>query len=201
MTDREILGWVRGEPIYVIKGAEPESGGEVEENDETEDDTENEGTGEEQTWTPPTQQEWEKVTKALAKANSEAKKKRLEAKGATKETDDAAQAAAAEAEKTWRPRLVRAEARAALVAAGAPADRVGKLLRLIDVDDVEIGDDGELDGLEGQIDEIKADYPELFSAPEERPRRAPRMNAADRSAPIRKSTSADLIASALTGRR
>jgi hypothetical protein len=38
-----------------------------------------------------------------------------------------------------------------------------KLLKLIDTDDIEVDEDGEVDGLTEQIDELKKDFPELFA--------------------------------------
>lgn len=199
MSDREILGWVRGKPIYVIKGAEGES--EVE---ETEEDSEEGTEGEEQEYTPPSKEEWEKVQKALTKANAQAKRQRLAAKGATVEGDDAAQKATEAAEARYKPVAVRSAARAAFMEAGltdATAEQVKKLLRLIDMDDVEIGDDGEVDGLEDQIADIKDNFPALFAPKDEvTARRRTRIAAAGKNGGARPKTPSEMQAAALFGR-
>lgn len=153
-------------------------------------------------YTPPSRDEWERVQAALAKANAEAKKHRLRArdleKGKPEDQNDDSEAKAREAaEARYKPIVVKAAARAALMEAGVGSDRVGKLMRLIDMSDVDVDEDGEVLGLGGQIETIKTDYPELFE--EKRKARAPRVNGADRpGAPVPKS-SADRIAQMLQG--
>jgi hypothetical protein len=133
----------------------------------------------------PSADEWERTTAALKKANNQARKLRQEKRSATtaagktpeEGTGSAADNAAAiakavadatsAASKKWAPRIVASAAKAALVAAGltgAP-DRV---LKMIDHDD-DIDDDGEVSGLDEQIAELKADYPELFAAKTKKP--------------------------------
>ncbi|MEU3281600.1 hypothetical protein [Streptomyces antibioticus] len=51
---------------------------------------------------------------------------------------------------------------AALAGAGWNGQRLNSLMKLIDLDDVEIDDDGEINGLSEQIDAIKAEWPEFF---------------------------------------
>ncbi|MFC5947067.1 phage scaffolding protein [Pseudonocardia lutea] len=197
------LGYtVMGEPFWTIKGSEPDSMLQGEHEDGTEeldeDDDTDESDEDEGEWTPPTREEWEKVQRQLRRANNEAKKRRLRDKEKPAESEDAA--------ARYKPLVIRAEAKAALVAAGlndTSEGRVKKLLRMIDVEDIEIGDDGELDGLEDQIESIKEDWPELFKAQEaEKPRRrAPRVDASDRRpASSPKKSTAELIASRVHGR-
>jgi hypothetical protein len=45
----------------------------------------------------------------------------------------------------------------------ARAAKLRRALKLMDVEDVEIDDDGEVLGLEDAIDELKAEFPELFA--------------------------------------
>jgi hypothetical protein len=126
----------------------------------------------------PSREEHERVKRALAKANNEAKKHRLRLKQylANKDDDDVdddkgkkkidrerIRDEVSEAEETkWKQRVVRQAARAALLEAGLIGDAT-KLARLVNVTDVEVDDDGDVtDGLQDQIDEIREDYPDLF---------------------------------------
>lgn len=58
-------------------------------------------------------------------------------------------------------RAVRAEAKVALAAAGIPADRLARAVRLIDLKSLEL--DGEdLLGIDEEIEDLKDEWPELF---------------------------------------
>jgi hypothetical protein len=50
----------------------------------------------------------------------------------------------------------------ALSEAGWNGSRLGALMKLVDLDEVEIDDDGEIVGLSEQIAQVKGDFPELF---------------------------------------
>ncbi len=121
-------------------------------------------------WTPPTEAEWKAAQDKLKKANAQAAAHRKEAdelkrKGES-ETEtkarEAAENASKAAESTWKPRIVKQAARAALAEAGLTGTP-DRLLRLVDVDAVEIDDEGEISGLDDQIKALKKDYPELFA--------------------------------------
>lgn len=152
---------------------------------ETTTDTGKEGEGDkgkENTWTPPTEAEWRATQEKLKKANGQAAAHRKEAdelkrKGETEAEANARKAreeADANASKTWKPRIVRQAARAALVEAGLTG-APDRLLKLVDVDQVEVDDEGEVTGLDEQIKGLKKDYPELFAK-----RGAGRIDAADK---------------------
>lgn len=163
--------------------------------------------GDDNEYTPPTRDEWVSTQDALKRANGEAKKWRLKArdleKGKTQDQDGDADAKAREAaEARYKPVVVKSAARAALVEAGVAADRVGKLMRLIDMSEVDVDDEGEVLGLDDQIESIKTDYPELFSAGEARQsRRIPRVTGADRQSPPVKKSVDELLAERLLGTR
>jgi hypothetical protein len=57
-----------------------------------------------------------------------------------------------------------------------PADRV---LRLLDMDGLSVDDDGDIVGLESEIDRIRSEYPEFFQ-PASKPKAKVRPTAADR---------------------
>lgn len=155
----------------------------------------------------PTEADLKRVAGALEKERAAAKDARAklretqqalrEAKKALepKSGDDeavikAADEARTEAEARFKPMIVGKAARLGLVAAGlAPdtsEDRMKRLLKMIDMSDVDLDEDGEVSGLEDQIDQIKETLPELFRKPEPEPAppapkvRAPKVDAADR---------------------
>jgi hypothetical protein len=180
-----------GRPIYLACGAE----GDDEEDDDAEDDDKStiktgaEGgdedeNGDKQEFKAPTEEEWKRTQAALARANNEAKRLRLKSKGATpKDDEDAGKKAEADAERKFKPIAVRSAAKAALLEAGlsdVSDARMKRLLRQIDMDDVDIDEDGDVLGLDGQIDGIKEDFPELFATKTER-KRVPKLDASGRS--------------------
>ncbi len=62
--------------------------------------------------------------------------------------------------------LVEAEAKVAALAAGVPAERLEKALRLLDLGDVTV-DEGKVDPktVGGAVEKLKAEIPELFASP------------------------------------
>jgi hypothetical protein len=90
----------------------------------------------------------------------------------TEATKTAAEEAAAEAsraaEAKFKPVVVRTAARAAFLEAGLvlPKGRsdaaFNRAVKLLDLDELEITDDGDVEGLAEQIDDLKAEFPELF---------------------------------------
>lgn len=181
--------WSSGRPIFPVMGAS---------DDDDDDDSGGSGTGdgadngtegasgEPTEYAPPSEAEWKRTQEALARANAEAKKHRLKVRELSKTADgtddEKTRKAAEDAEKRFKPVAVRSAAKAAFLEAGlndATPDRLKKLLRLIEMDDVDVDDDGDVSGLDDQVESIKADYPELFKAPERR--RAGRLDASNRS--------------------
>lgn len=170
----------------------------------------------------PSAAEWERTRAALAKANEEAKRHRLELKqlkadaakaakegedAAAKELREAKEAAAAEVEARYKPLLVNQAAGAALVAARAAVTgkdgkvdpgKLAKLLRLVNLDEVDVADDGAITGLDDQVAQIKADYPVLFETAKPLPR--PKADGADKKPePTKPKTSAERLAASLGG--
>jgi hypothetical protein len=220
------VGVVGGRPVWPILGGsgadeDDDDGEEIDvdagdgagsADEDEEDDGEGEGDKDEE-YTPPSREEWERVQAALAKANDEAKKRRLalreakkkaatEAEAAVAKTtrttaaadkkalDDAVAKAAKETEDRLKPGLVRAEAKAGLIQRGLDPEtsdaRLTKLLRTLDMDDIEVDGDGGVDGLADQLDEIAADFPELFTkeeAPATKPKPRPRIDPAGKRKP------------------
>lgn len=80
------------------------------------------------------------------------------------EMQRAVEKAAAEAELRGRrqTRALVTGVNAALAEAGWNGQRLNSLMKLIDLDEVDIESDGEITGLSEQIDAIKAEWPEFF---------------------------------------
>lgn len=80
------------------------------------------------------------------------------------EVKRAVEKAAAEAELRGRrqTRALVTGVNAALAEAGWNGQRLNSLMKLIDLDDVDIESDGEITGLSEQIESIKSEWPEFF---------------------------------------
>lgn len=114
----------------------------------------------------------------------------------------------ADAAARWKPLLVKTAARTAFVEAGLALPQDGadaamaRVIRLLDLDDLDVTDDGQVDGLREQVEDIRRDFPELFAAT----RKAgavppPRVDAAGKSAPgSAPKTAAERLVAQLTGR-
>lgn len=72
-------------------------------------------------------------------------------------------AAAAERNK-YKPALVMTGAKAALLAAKPKKgkDGIARLIKLMDLDEIEVNDDLELEGVEEEVERLQAEFPELF---------------------------------------
>lgn len=175
----------------------------------TQDDTgtdQDNATGQDD-WTPPSKEEVDKLHKALAKANQEAKQRREQLQALQRQSEGDSEKAVREAqeaaEKRLKPVAVRAAAKAALLEAGyqnPTSERLTRAIRQLDLDALEIDDDGEVSGLADQVKAFKDDYPELFGTQEQR-QRTPRVAASDRPATNGKTeTLGDLVAAQVFGR-
>lgn len=164
-------------------------------------------------WKPPSRDEWEKVTAGLRDAAGESKKRKeelrtlraqleeMELKTATAEERAAKELEirlAKEADDRWRPRVVSAAARSALVEAGCKDAK--RFARLLDMGRLEVGDDGEVTGLDEQVGDLKKDYPEAFKR--ERPAASdpPAAQPGSTRAPSKKLTPTERQAAALLGK-
>lgn len=150
-------------------------------------------------FTPPSESEWRKVQQALKKANDDAKRNRFKAKELEQaaranesEQEKALREAREEGEKRYRTPLVTAAARAALAEAGLNGD-TGRVLKLVDMENLSVDDEGDVIGLDAEIDKLKQEFPEFFQAPA-KPKK-PRPTGANREpAPERPKTSAEIHA-------
>lgn len=223
-----ILGYrADGRPIRIIAGgAEPDSDMDVEVGDGTEPETADEPDLEpepeeepepddkpkpkpptkkaDEEYKPPSKDEWARTQAALKKANDDAKRHRLrnkeledKARGDETEHEKALREAREEGERRFREPMKRSGVRAALAEAGfASPDR---LMKLIDWDAVSVDDEGELLGVEAEVDRVKAEYPEFL--PQDKPKPKARPTGAPRPAAVEKPKStAEIHAARILGR-
>ncbi|WP_028809204.1 phage scaffolding protein [Streptomyces sp. 351MFTsu5.1] len=207
-----IAGGAEDDDIDVEVGADPDPEPEPEGDDDPEpdtapkpkppagdDDPDPEPAGE---YVPPSREEWERVRRTLRKRKEEKlevqrtlNELRDKYKEQETETERAVREAEEKAEARYKPIAVRKAVRAALIEAGATTAvegdkekteaRIARLMKLVDVGDLSIDDDGEVLGVDEQIDGLRADYPELFepaakAKPKVRPTAAPRPAAPDK---------------------
>lgn len=69
-------------------------------------------------------------------------------------------------------RIIKAEARGSLKAAGIDPKRVERAVGLLSLDDIDVDDDGTVEGLDEAIDDLRREWPELFAAAAGRRRRS-----------------------------
>lgn len=171
--------------------------GTVEDDDVDNADDDSAVAGDDDKYVAPTESEYRKMQRALKRANTQAKKLREEGtakpKGEEVDTDAVKAEGRTEAEGIWKPRYVNQAAKAAFAQAGLKGT-ADKLLRLIDMDDIEIDDDGQIDGLDEQVRDIKREYPAMFAG-----RASKDVDAGSKDAKEVGKSSADIIAQRLTG--
>lgn len=156
-------------------------------------------------YTPPEREKWEGVQKALKASRLEARELKKRVRDLEKGKEGAADEAGKQTADKYRPVLVKQAAKAALLEAGLvdpTPERVKKVLRLIDTEGVDVDDDGDVFGLDDQIQELKTDYPELFEVKQEKRQRVPRVSGADRKpAGAKQKSATELQVEQLLGRR
>jgi hypothetical protein len=137
------------------------------------------------------------LEKALKKANREAAKLRNEKKAADEPKGDE-KPAETKGEDKYKRSAVAAAARAELKDAGftGTKEQAAKLSKLLDLDDLDVDDDGEVEGLEDAVADLKEQFPALFAgekAADEKPK-APKVDASRKPVLGSVATSKDPIA-------
>ncbi|MCX4232815.1 hypothetical protein [Streptomyces ortus] len=143
--------------------------------EETDDDVEDE----EDEWTPPSKEEWTKLSnaaKARKRERDAAKRELATLKNGKDEEDEDDNEA-----KKWRSTAARNSAATALSAAGFPgtAKQARLLTRLLDLNSAEPDGNGDFD-FGDEIEELKEEFPSLFKELGEPRRRAPKVTTSDR---------------------
>ena len=188
---------------------------ESEQDTATDDST---STGEDE-WTPPTREEWEKHQKdlkkandSLSKVNKESTQRRLKIRELEKANEDDAAKAQREALEAAQLRYKPVVAKSALLEAQARTDRVGALIKLLNMDALEFDGNDEVVGLDLEVSRLQEEYPEFFTQPEAEkpaapvaapaPKPAPKTVAASRKPPVQeaKNDPANALARALMGK-
>lgn len=170
------LGWLP----RVAGGATEDDGGDGDGQDPPEGD--NDGTGKDESGDRGsdsgktlTQTEVDAIlNKRLGQAKKAWEKEQAEAAEKAKMTEaEKLKAEKAEAEKAAADRtaaadqrVIRSEAKVAAVAAGVKPDRTAAFLRVVDLDDIEIGDDGDPDpaAIKAAVEATLKDFPEFKGA-------------------------------------
>jgi len=139
-----------------------------------------------------------KLERQVAKANREAAKLRNEKKAAAEGKTGEEKQAEKPADDRYKRSAVAAAARAELKDAGfsGTKEQAAKLSRLLDLDELDVDDDGEIDGLEDAVADLKEQFPALFGGTaqaEEKPK-TPRVDARPKPAQGSIKTSADKVA-------
>lgn len=141
-------------------------------------------------WTPPSREEWEADQKAkkdladkLKKSNADAGRHRAKVKELEKVNEDDAARAQREALEAAQARYKPVVAKSALLEANARTDRVGALIKLLNMDALEFDGNDEVNGLDLEVSRLQDEYPEFFTQPEpEKPASAPAPKPAPRAA-------------------
>ena len=199
MFKYEIVGYRRdGRPIWPILGAAPDDD-EIEGGDEDPEDDEEDSDSEED----DSEEEDEKEKKPPAKktpakkasgdrlgasgksalereraARKNAERQLREVRRKNESDQDRIEREAEEAAAgRYKPAAIKAGARAALTEAKIKGD-VTRAVRLINLDDCDVDEDGEIIGLDDQIARLKSDFPDMFETTTRR--KIPRVDGAPR---------------------
>lgn len=121
----------------------------------------------------------------------------------------AEKAAADAAAERFRGMVVGSAARAALVSEGIPKEAVNRLTKLLDLDEIEVDDEGQVTGgLDEQLAALKEELPQLFKPAEPEPPKRQRRTPAPRITPApqveadtRQLSSAERMAAMVLGTR
>lgn len=189
----------------IVTAADDENGGDDDTDDEEDDDLDEDEDDEDADKTDDElRAELKEIRKRLSKANDSSKSKRIRARELQKQLDEARtksskkskskdddddapdldairETARQEARAESDNRVKRASVRSELRAAGIPTESAGRLVGLVKLDDLDVDDDGNVDGLDDVLDELRADFPQLFGKSEDDgPKRTTRRSVAGR---------------------
>lgn len=212
--------WARpGFALFAKKADDEDEGADLTEDEDDEDD-EDEDDDLADLSEEELRAELKRTRESLSKASGSSKAKRdrikrlnaelADARKPAKKADDdekvdaeAVKAAAiAEARAESDSRIRKTAARAELKAAGIPADQVSRLVGLIeDLDDLDVDEDGNVDGLDDAIDELKAAWPQLFNVKPIRSKRQSVAGGNGDEATKRKLSPSQVQAARATGKR
>jgi len=105
--------------------------------------------------------------------------KEVDSEAAQRRINELVEKAKEEGREAFKPTVIRMAARAELMAAGARPALVDRLVRMIDVNEVDIDDeDGTID-VTDQVDSLKKDMPEMFGPKRQTTKRTTRRTSGD----------------------
>lgn len=179
----------RALPRFVLSFAKSASGSSSNDDDDEDEDDDEDDDGDDDPDADKSDEELRaelKATRAsLAKANGQSAKRRKALRAREAELEEARKPkpksksksndddddgpdldtirheAKAEGEKAGTTRAKKAEAKAALLGAGVNPGRVVKAVGLLDLDELDLDDEG-LDGVDDAIEDLRKEWPELF---------------------------------------
>ena len=169
-------------------------------------DTAEDGDG----WAPPSQDEWTTLQQQVAelrdklkKSNSDAGRHRAKVKELERASEDAETKARREADEAAQAKYKPVAAKVALLEANARTDRVGALLKLLDMDSIEFSG-GDVVGLDTEVERVAAEYPEFFAQSEPdktapKPAVAPKVAAGPKKPTPEPKTPGEILAAQLLG--
>lgn len=141
------------------------------------------------------------------------KKTESEAEKAAREHQEQIEAARTETANKYKSVLVKNFVEKELISAGVKPGKIGRLVKLMDMTDIDVDDKFNVLGVEEQIEELQEEYPELFTAyqevkeeeeeekPKPRRKRAPKADASDKPAPKTTLTATEKLLGQLRTRR
>lgn len=105
-----------------------------------------------------------------AELRAEAEKANLSEVERLKAEKDEAAKAAADATVRANQRIIQAEARVQAIEAGVKPERVNYVLKLLDLSEIDVSDDGDVDAdaIKAAIDQIVSDMPELVGSTDQK---------------------------------
>lgn len=175
----EPIGWLGGRPVYPIMGGavdgpdpdedKPEDDEPDEDEDKPDAEDDEDEDGDDPVKLKASRDKLKDALKAERELKKSERKKRTDAEAKLRQNapnPDEATKAIEEARTAAREPLIRklltASARSAFLTAGFQGEVSERFIKLIDRDALDIDDDGEIDGLDEQIAQIKRDFPEKF---------------------------------------
>ena len=168
-------------PFFVRSFAKSAVGGKSDDDDDDEDDEDDDPDADKSE--EELRDDLKAGRRSLAKANGQSAKRRKALRERERELEEARKPkpkkkadddddgpdldtvrheARAEGEKAGTLRAKKAEAKAALLAGGVNPARVARAVGLLDLDELDLDDEG-LDGIDEAIDDLRKEWPELFA--------------------------------------
>lgn len=181
--------WLRPGLLLAVAASEDETGDDPElDEDEDEDGADDDGTDKDEDpdagkSDEDLRAELKEIRKHLASSNDKGKRNRLRVKQlqsqlsqrATDGKGDKAEgdqpdvdAVRREVQDKANQTIKRVSVRAALSSAGLTKEQVGRMIALVDLGDLDVDEDGEVDGVDEAIEDLRNDFPQLFEAKAEK---------------------------------